>query len=382
MEGNKYLAINWTDGVKINKDHFFESYYNTIENMKNYTKLNLSTYNYGLLDKYLGMKDSVNLEPIIQTDERITLQLRSCHGITQNGFKIEYTPELYGEEYPTETLESNSFDKNEILSFYVIVVVNPFKMKPIGEPDPEVIPLHHPYTLPEIKLKIVSKDQFSTNFLQTYYLKVGEIQWKNGAFILDNEYVPPTTKVIYNEKLTDFHKKILDTLFNVKNNIVIINRKNISKYSTNKLAGNTYKLCKSTLDFISNNRYEITQIDKEKPPIYLINKLIILANNLITELVMMDKVEKENLLQYYYEWIDIKPSQFESTLGQLMESEYDHLKINDSILKVNEMLDMLSLLFRKLSDLEYIGQRKDNIVVSEDTKVTQKTQENSWSIID
>ena len=52
-------------------------------------------------------------------------------------------------------------------------------------------------------------------------------------------------------------------------------------------------------------------------------------------MALMEKSEKEEVLQYYYEWIDIKPSIFESTIGEVMEFKYNHLDISLMIAKVD-----------------------------------------------
>ncbi len=383
MEESKHLAINWTDGVKITQDHFFQSYFNTIENIKNASKISLNSFSYGLLSSLKNSNDSLEIVTHEQTEERIVLKLRSCHGITSNGCKIEFSTNSYGEELPTAILESNSFDKNANLQFYIIVVVNPYSLIPTGEPDPEAIPLHHPNSLSKIELKIISKSQFDSNYLQTYYLKVGNLKWKNGAFIFDAGYIPPVTKISYDKNLKSFYASLCQILVNLRNYSVLINRKNRDKLTKNKLAFNTNLLCEKILLFVSENLFEFNQQGAEQPPIFMANKISILANYIITSLMLLEEEEKEKLLQYFYEWTDIKPSVFETVLGNVMDLEYNHLEINVTISKLDRAMAIIERLFKKLSLLEYIGQRKDNIVISEETlSIREESKPNSWSIID
>ena len=48
---NTYLPINWTDGVKLTKDHFINNYFNSIATVNDYTNVQLNNYNYGIVNE-------------------------------------------------------------------------------------------------------------------------------------------------------------------------------------------------------------------------------------------------------------------------------------------------------------------------------------------
>ncbi|MCH2225688.1 MAG: hypothetical protein MK066_13030 [Crocinitomicaceae bacterium] len=383
MKKGKYYAINWTDGVKVTQEHFLESYYNTVNSSQDYAAARLNSYNYGIIGSGSGNVKSLDLETYIHTNERLVLKLQACNAITAGGARIVFQSEMYGGELPTATIESSKIDTTSTMDFVVVLTINPFELVPVGEPDPEVIPLHHPYALPKISLSIVPRDQVNDNFLNSYFLIIGHVQWKNGVFNLNESFIPPVTKTMYNSELEGFHKKISQVMVELKTYSVLINSKNRSKYQNNKLAKNTFALCSKVLDFISQHQFEFNQIGREEPPIFIASKISILANYLSNEMSLMEKSEKEEVLQYYYEWIDIKPSIFEATIGEVMEFKYNHLDISLMISKIDYFIAIISQLWKKLSQLEYVGQRKENIVISEDrqeVKEAQKTR--AWSIID
>ncbi|PHR27479.1 MAG: hypothetical protein COA38_13280 [Fluviicola sp.] len=384
MENQKYHAINWTDGVKITQDHFLENYYNAVNSIQDSASTSLNSYNYGIIGSSGGNLKSMEIETHIHTNERLVLRLQACNGITAGGARIVFQPEMYGGEMPTATVESGNIDTSSSLDFVVIVTINPFELVPVGEPDPEVIPLHHPYALPKISLSIVPQDQINDNFLNSYFLIVGRVEWKNGVFTLDEAFIPPVTKIKYNNELQVFYNRICQVMTELKSNSILINAKNRTKYQNNRLARNTYALCSKVLDFIANNQFEFNQTGMEEPPIFIATKISILANHLSNEMALMEKSEKEEVLQYYYEWIDIKPSMFEATMGEVMQLRYNHLDIASMISKIDYFIAIMSRLWKKLGQLEYVGQRKENIVISEDllehTQDTPRTR--SWSIID
>ena len=220
--------------------------------------------------------------------------------------------------------------------------------------------------------------------MNSYFLIVGRVEWKNGVFTLDEAFIPPVTKIKYNNELQVFYNRICQVMTELKSNSILINAKNRTKYQNNRLARNTYALCSKVLDFIANNQFEFNQTGMEEPPIFIATKISILANHLSNEMALMEKSEKEEVLQYYYEWIDIKPSMFEATMGEVMQLRYNHLDIASMISKIDYFIAIMSRLWKKLGQLEYVGQRKENIVISEDllehTQDTPRTR--SWSIID
>lgn len=376
-----HFLINWTDGVKINKDHFIESDFHHLEALSDSTSARLTSYNYGLLAPHSGYNESLSLSVDVHTQERLVLRLKYCNAITRKGHRIVFKPDMYGGDEPTATIESSDIDVN--LNFLVVIAINPFNLVPAGEPDPESIPLHHPYALPKIDLHIISKSQSNTSFLEKHYLIVGKVQWRNGAFLMDGNYLPPVSKIKHHSKLLTFHKKVGDSLIKLRNYSLIINRKNRHKFENNKLAHNTFKLCLKVMDYVSDYIFKYSQMGEENAPIFLAQSISVLGNYISTELAILQEDDRENLLQYYYEWVDIKPSVFEAAIGEVINLNYNHLEINEAIDKLDFFMAILERLWKKMSDLEYIGIRKDNIVISED-KISLRPNKNnsSWSIID
>lgn len=383
MKKEKYYAINWVDGVKINKDHFIKDHNHATETMRDYASLAIKSNNYGLLEPADGILAPLDIVVQIHTEERLVLKLKSCNVITSKGCRIQFSTDMYGGEAPIASIESKSIDSTSNLEFYVVLTVSPFDLVPVGEPDPEVIPLHHPHVLPKIELIIIPMSQFNTNFLKKSFLLIGKIHWKNNSFIYDKSYIPPVTKIKYHTELFSFYNKISQVVIRLRNHSVTIHRKNRSKAQTNKLVSNTFLLCKNVLSYVSQYAFQFNQYGEEESPVFIANAMAVLANYLSCELAIMEDEERENLLQYYYEWTDVKPSVFQSAIGDVIDMKYDHLEINDMVEKTDFFIAIIDTLWRKLSELEYIGQRKDNIVISEEKQtIRDRSQDRSWSIID
>ncbi|MDR2809304.1 MAG: type VI secretion system membrane-associated complex protein TssK, partial [Tannerellaceae bacterium] len=95
------------------------------------------------------------------------------------------------------------------------------------------------------------------------------------------------------------------------------------------------------------------------------------------------KKQREEMLQYFYEWSDVTPGNFVDLLTNVLESVYDHHNIRAGMERVNTLLSMLSSLLLKLSSLEYIGQHRENVVVAvQNPKEEKVAPQSGWTILD
>ncbi|MBS7253662.1 hypothetical protein [Flavobacterium branchiicola] len=378
MKSNIHLPINWTDGVKLTKDHFINNYFNYVTIVSDYNKVQLNNFNYGAIQP-AGSK-SIDIDIKIEGGQLVAY-LKKCEVIARNGYLISFNQESYGTKLPEASINANDLDRNSIEYYYVIVSIDPYSLIPVGIPDPEIIPLHHPHALPEIKLHIVKKNEVNDNFLLGYFLIVKKIAFQNGTFADDGKYIAPVVKTKNNEVLNQFISKVNTELYQLNDFSIKIHKKNVQSSSNNKLVSNTFSLCTKIIDYYAEHCFYLKSIAPEESPVHMFDRIIVLANHLISTLTLMDDKEKEMLLQYYYEWIDVKPSELLNVLFEAKSTVYDHNDILETLDKLNQFLGILKRLWQKLSELEYIGIRKENIVISEETKVSAP-KSSTWSILD
>ena len=375
---NTYLPINWTDGVKLTKDHFINNYFNSIATVNDYTNVQLNNYNYGIVDEATDTSFEMETKA---NNSNLEVALKKCHCIAKNGHLIVFNTDIYGEDFPQASLFGSSLDPNANDTFYVIVSVNPYNLIPVGIPDPEVVPLHHPNAAPEIKLHIINKNEVNPNFLEGYFLILKKYDFKNGVFDEDTKYIPPVSKLKNHKLLTDFNKNATMELEQIYDFSIKIHKKNIHNSMNNKLVLNTFSLCEKIIGFYTDAIFFLRNRALEEPPIFMLEKIVILSNSLMATLSLMDEKEKEMLLQYYYEWVDVKPSELLQVISQTNGATYDHNDIYETLQKTDQFIGIIKKLWKKLSELEYIGVRKENIVISEETKTTAP-KSRTWSILD
>jgi hypothetical protein len=119
--------------------------------------------------------------------------------------------------------------------------------------------------------------------------------------------------------------------------------------------------------------------------VYLLDYFNNLTGMILTGLYCMPAREKEELLHYFYEWTAVTPNGFEELLRSLVELDYRHQDIGQSMQHVERFLTVMEGLWAKLSRLEYIGQRKDNILVQEEASRRPGPDagpNRRWSIVD
>ncbi|MCD4730811.1 MAG: hypothetical protein K8R74_09445 [Bacteroidales bacterium] len=64
--------------------------------------------------------------------------------------------------------------------------------------------------------------------------------------------------------------------------------------------------------------------------------------------------EREKLLNYFSEHFDINPAKFKQLLDVTIGIDYQHTEINQSIEKVEDFINVISLLFNELKKMEFI----------------------------
>lgn len=163
MKTLTYLPVNWVNGLKLTSQHFFANQYCQTEALNREAGRSLTSYNYGLGEVLEGIGDNLDIEISGDTMSTLCVRLKSCNAITKGGLPIVYYDGLYGDEKPCATISESGLQAEDS-EYMVLISVDPYHLIPVGEPDPEEVPLHHPYVLPSIKLHIVPKNQVNKSF--------------------------------------------------------------------------------------------------------------------------------------------------------------------------------------------------------------------------
>lgn len=376
-----YLPINWAHGLKVTSQHFFASHYSQTESLNREAGRNLTSYNYGLGEELEGIGSNLEIDVSGDTMSNLCVRLKSCNAITKGGLPIIYYEGLYGNEKPTASISESDMQADDS-EYMVLVSVDPYRMVPVGEPDPEEVPLHHPYVLPSIKLHIIPKSQVNKSFYSQNFLLVAEVCRQGNTYKINHQYIPPVQRSAYYDGIKTFISQLSRTLRSIKEDVKLIYSRNVADKRRDTLANNTFELCKAFNTFYNSKIFFIEQMAHEQPPIHLVQSVNELANGLNATLQSFSETEREKLLQYFYEWTNVTPSEFVTKIEKVTGLIYDHTDINQSLQTTGALITLLSRMFHKMSELEYIGMVRENIVVGDETHEEAVTpKKRSWSFI-
>lgn len=382
----EHFAVNWIDGMKISKDHFIDSNNHLVDLIRDGQSTYINSHNYGLTTPDFNSTNSFELKIDDSSDSTFSVTLIKCKAVTSGGFKINIDQNQIHEESLTKQLSKSNkqLSANSDTSFYeIILIANPYKRKPIGNPSIEESPPRHPYTEVNYDLQIIPKEEININHLGPYHFLIGKIKNTGGHISVQKEYIPACMSIKSHEKLIHFYNHCVKSLQSIEDISYKIIQKIHNKNKPSTLSDNIKIVCENTLTYISNVRFLLLNELQESSPIKLINCMSTLASNHNRTYQIMPNEEREELLKYFFEWTEFTPQKLDQILVSSCNIKYDHNNIEPAISKISDYLEITEMVWNKMNSLDFIGQRKENIVVTKQTiQPKEEAPKKRWSILD
>lgn len=381
----KKKLVNWADGMKISKDHFVQTEDFYIDSIRDIASVYLNNHNFGLLPPYKGERLSSNFEINERITNYVEIELRLCNAITPGGCRIDINPIDHTEYLKLDHRfeEKEEKDGKECLLWDIILVVRPFNRIPVGIPDPEETPPRHPNIDKTYELYVKPSGEITVDELGMHHLIIGRISKEGNRYIIDSSYIPPCTSMSSHPDLKNYYELFGKYLNDIEISSQKIIQKILERENNPDIARYTEKICEHLLIYISGIYFKYKNSGRYQTPVEIVNTFSSLAHTCYVSLSFMSKAKREELLQYYYEWADITPGTFLEILADLVEIKYDHQDIRTMMARVEKAMSTLSSLWVRLSTLEYVGQRKENIVVAEKSqKIETGPRQSEWTILD
>lgn len=376
----KHFAVNWVDGMKISKDHLVQQEDFMIDSIRDSNSIQINSYNFGLLPitEKFGDKTIYELQSTATNDAQLII--RKCTAVTLAGYRIE----LFDHKVNIRNLAKNMSQDQEDVDgeFYILASVNPFDHVSFGDIDADEIPPRHPFTKPNYRIELVDVSILNSSYSGGNYLVLGKVAMRSGMAQIDPNFIPPCSSVESHPKLVEYYNNYSNSLGNLRQYAFKIIQKTAHKNQNITLADNVKTLCKTIIKHIGENYFQFKNIVNEQPPIFLINIFSKLALQLYNDTQMMVQSELEEMLNYSLEWSEITPHSLLNQLTNNAEINYDHHNTGEYFFNINQMMKSLELIFGKLSELDYIGQRKENIIVNEQEVISNNDPKKGWSVID
>jgi hypothetical protein len=314
-----------------------------------------------LLPPLPGKSSSLKMVINVDNQNRLFVKLVECRAITQGGARIEILEDgsdIHGFSIPFPETQLE-FDTSGESVFYVLLSVQPHSRIPIGSSDPSEEPPRHPFTIPEMKIHIIPEEQMSNKEMGGYFLTIGKIKIVEGKPVILNEYIPPCCSIQNHSHLKGIHLKYDKFFSSLELNLLKILNKIEEKEQTNELAKAVSFLATNVLSFISTGILEFRWEIGNQPPLATFEYVARCARIIKNTLDTYSRKNKEELLNYFMDWCNLKQGEFEKIIINTVNFQYEHIQIQNTVIIMDLFVDVISMLFEKLSTLEYIGKRKD-----------------------
>lgn len=380
----KYKPVNWVDGMKLSSSHFVAADQFNQDFVRDANSLSLNNFNYGLLPPFMGERASHDIEITEKATNHIEVKIRHCNAITADGCRIDivntsnYEDQISYSQY----FNAENTDYSKITNYNIMLIVNPFERVPAGNPDPEDNPPRYPHIAKKYSISILPASEMSPKATDSYHLTIGQLVLENGRITINTSYIPPSSSVVSHPSLIRYYELFSNLINDLQLAAFKIIDKTTGKEAITPLGKNIRLLSEKLLDYIAQIFYNYRNLGYQQSPVYIAGYCSSLAHVFFTGIKMIEPREREEMLKYFYEWRDVTPGNFEELLARTIELIYNHQDINSSMAMIEDFLKVMVALWNKLSTLEYIGQRKENIVVAEQQMVQQVQTKRTWTLLD
>ena len=370
-----YHPINWADGMKLTREHLSGNDQAQRDALRDMAGIFLNDFNYGLLPASAGIGSSVQL-----SFDGSELILSACRAITPGGVRIELHSGFMQPIRLGITSLQSEMTSGRHKAFFVLAVANPFERVPVGNPNPDEVPLRMPFTAPECRLAVATAEQLQQNPAGLYHVPVGKLTIENGIITLSSVYIPPCVCLGSHPHLIEFYRRNGGRMGEVVNHAMAIVNKvktNHRPGQVNQLSVDIGEIAEKIVTFIGDTLDSYRLIVNQMPPIYAVEYFVRFSRVMLTTLRCMPEQQKEAVYNYFKNWCGISPVQMEAHISEVMEIEYQHADIATSLESVNKYMDFLAGLFSKLSQLNYVEREKDEFFIPRE-EPAQKGKGGFW----
>lgn len=378
----KYKPVNWVDGMKLSSAHFVATDQYNQDLVRDARSLAINNFNYGLLPPFAGQRISHDIGITEKATNHIEIKVRLCNAITAEGCRIDIDDSA---NYKNQLTYSHYFNENtdtRPIVYNILLSVDPFERVPSGDVDPQDNPLRYPDISKGYAISILPAAEMAPKIADTYSLTIGQLVLSGGKASINHNYIPPCTSILSHPGLIRYYE-LFNTLMNdLQLSAFTIIDKTMGRENITTLGKNIRLISEKMLDYLAQVFFSYRNWGYQQAPVYLAGYFSNLAHVFFTGIRLIDPKQREEMLKYFYEWRDVTPGNFEELLARSIELIYDHQDIYASMSLVEEFLKVITALWKKLSTLEYIGQRKENIVVAEQQIVQQVQAKRTWTLLD
>ncbi len=374
IEDIKNFKINWIDGMKISKEHF-QSLQNFAENsVKDAFVSRKGRHGYGFLATHtVGKNDCVvNLD----IHKSLKISIKELRAITPNGNRIEITketPSVEDDITVTDFLETNS----EI--GYLIINLDTENSVAFGTKNPKEIPPRYPFLTNGHFFTFIDAEALQKTGLSGNQLPIAKIVKDGVGLSATTDYVPPCTSLGAHAQLVDFYDEAEQFLKMAERNAITIVQKIKSKQNENPISDTMFVAVDKIYVYLAQKMTSLKWEQYDMHPKDLLEILVSFARIFKGSVDTASPENKEQLFNYFGEWTDLKGGVYEKTFTDIINLKYNHLDVNENIKTVSAFMKTLDRLLSVLTQVDYIGKRRDMGIFVHENVVREKSSPSDTS---
>ena len=370
MEPSKYLPVNWSDGMKLNKDVFIAQDNAQASISYNLIASTLSPIRYGLVPG----NNNFNTQIAVDNKNTVRITIISCKAITQGGFPVN----IYASEQSSNTDGSPSvilpISLNGNNVHWVILLIKPYERNPFGDINPTETPARFPFVKAGFEIILADDNQLQQYAQHSLALIIGKILVNGSNAIVDQEYLPPCISVTASQDLLGLHSELDGFLAGLEHSCSQVVQKIYRKSQHNDLSELAQFLCDRIMLFLGQviTQYRWSYIHES--PAQMISTIAGLARVIKNTIDLRIGSGKDELMTYLCEWCELKQGELEGLLSSMAALRYNHNDVNQNIRSIIEFAKIIGKLFSTLSNLEFIGKKKESGLFVKEEQQPQFTQ--------
>lgn len=200
----QHYPVNWRDGMRVSAKDFVATDEAWNDALRDVRASLMQGVQYGLLPPPVRDSSDKSAYPKFKLDPLGSeLTLLECRAITEGGYRIEITEDLHRTHKVPAQLPTAKMSYREDVDVYITVEL--FRPQEAGKMSSDAPP-RGLYVCPLYELSVIPKSE-GIGLSGINHLKIAEFKWAKGAFLQDENYIPPCLTVNAHAELLQCHHR-------------------------------------------------------------------------------------------------------------------------------------------------------------------------------
>lgn len=356
----KYKLVNWTDGMRINRNHFIASdnYHIQQSNLSRHLYLNENSFGMLPVDAEHGLFPDFE---VVMSNGQVIISRFALSLVMLNGsFFMMKSDEINDNVVDSFSLNLKfKIDPEHNREYAVMIRTRPYERIDFGAYDSEEAPLNRPKAIQGFAFSVEPVKQAQKAWIGKNFFVIAKFEIEDSLLRMDKDFIPPATCMLSHPALKDIQSSIYNDVLMLETFIT----KASSKYRTkrsNDMNETLLYIASNMLMCISRIKFELKHKTLYQPPVYLVCLIKELANIISQSLDVRSNVGKDSFLGEIIKILGMSKKDFNEQLNKLINLEYRHFDIRSAFDELAKFLDDMKALFGSLS--EYDKARKNTIL--------------------